>query len=77
MQHEVRTSPVLTVHGAPVQTLGRGYIVSGELSFGVLASATEASLFTGGTYLQGSTNLRGNTVVNPHDPYENLNLRAP
>ena len=45
----------------------REYIVSGGggggLSFGVLASATEASLFKGGTYLQGSTNLLGNVAV--------------
>ena len=32
-----------------------------ELSFGVLASGTEATLFNLGTYLRGSTNLRGNT----------------
>ena len=57
---------VFTVHGARVHTLEGVHSRRGEggetLSFGVLACATEASLFKWGTYELGGTNLWRNMV---------------
>ena len=53
----------LSAHGACVQALERSTKSPGELSLGVKASATEAPLFIGGTYLWGNTNLWRKTVV--------------
>ena len=53
---------VLTDHGACIQNIGEGvhsfFWGGGGLFPGASASATQASLFKGGTYLRGSITLR-------------------